>query len=199
MTLAAWYIQRAVPWAALLGCLALAAAIIYPARHWELFGLEGIFVFSLTCGAAGLCFDEPAIEIASVTPRANRWAKLARLATATVPFAAGCAFTAAIGGPVPASDSLLVAISLTACVALLAMVSSRARPGAPLLATVALASLMAELAGRGSGIGSPFPNSDVLAHATLDPTQHTWWLALLVLSATVLAAAILRPNIFTKR
>lgn len=84
-----WYAVRAVPRAALTGCLALAAAMVVTVRLWEdAAGMLLPMALAATAAASGFVFDDPALAVTAVTPRAERWARVTRLLVATVPLVA---------------------------------------------------------------------------------------------------------------
>lgn len=83
-----WYLRRAVPWAALLGCLGVAVLIAMLVRRWPEVAAIGLPLLVASCAAAtGFTYDEPASAIASVTPRAGWWRGSARLLAALAPLA----------------------------------------------------------------------------------------------------------------
>ena len=63
----AWYLRRAVPWTALLGCLALAVGLTALVHRWEvLAGLALPLVCLLAVSGAAFAFDEPCTAVATV-------------------------------------------------------------------------------------------------------------------------------------
>lgn len=187
----AWYLRRAVPWAALLGCLAVAVAMVLPAREWEFSrGLAVVFAVVVPCAAAGLCFDEPAREVASVTPRAARWAMIARVMAAAVPFAIAVGAVVVIGDPTPVADWTLVAASVTGVVSFVALVAAgagSARPGAQIASVVVLLAVVPQFLEQFLSTGVPYPEP------TLSDFQTGAWTLVLGLSLSGVAAVILRP------
>lgn len=83
-----WYLRRAVPWAAIAGCLAAAVVLALMVRQWPEISLFGLPLLVGTCAAAsGFAFDEPATAVASVSPRAGWWRGSTRYLGAVVPLA----------------------------------------------------------------------------------------------------------------
>lgn len=84
-----WYLQRAVPWTALLGSLSAAGVLTLLLHRWPEVSIVGLPLVAACCAAAaGFVYDEPASAIASVTPRAGWWRGSTRLLAAFPPLAA---------------------------------------------------------------------------------------------------------------
>lgn len=83
-----WYLRRAVPWGALLGCLASAVFVAVLVHRWPDTGWIGLPLLVVSCAAAAaFVYDEPASAVASVTPRSGWWRGSTRLLTAILPLA----------------------------------------------------------------------------------------------------------------
>lgn len=83
-----WYLRRAVPWAAQLGCLAVAVGVTGLVNGWPEVAVVALPLLVAGCGAAAAFgFDEPAVAIAAVTPRTGWWRGSARLLAALPPLA----------------------------------------------------------------------------------------------------------------
>lgn len=81
-----WYLRRAVPRAAPLGCLVAAVVVTLLVNQWPGIALVGLPLVVATCAAAaGFAYDEPAAAVAAVTPRAGWWRGSARLIAALGP------------------------------------------------------------------------------------------------------------------
>ena len=80
-----WYLRRGVPWAAVAGCLVVAAVLAAAARHWPSYA-ELLLPFTVAAGgaAAGFVLDEDGAALVGSTPRGGRWADASRLATLPV-------------------------------------------------------------------------------------------------------------------
>lgn len=90
----AWYLRRAIPWVALLGCcLAAVTAAVLLAR-WPRAEEALLPVLLAGCAAAaGFAFDEPLPALAEVTPRGATWRRTTRLGAVALPTAVWVAAT----------------------------------------------------------------------------------------------------------
>lgn len=136
-----WYLRRAVPWAALLGCCTGAVLVALLLAWWPSTALVMLPTALATCAAAAaFLFDEPAPLIAAVTPRGGSWGPTARLGVVLVPLLAWFLIIAVRPGALPLVRETwwLIGAALTLATAGLAALASRHGVGAPgpLLAAV---------------------------------------------------------------
>ena len=81
-----WYLRRAVPWTALLGCCAAAVVVSLLLERWPSSAMVLLPALVASCAAgAAFVFDEATIAVVEVTPRGATWRRVARLAVAGVP------------------------------------------------------------------------------------------------------------------
>jgi hypothetical protein len=81
-----WYLGKAVPWGALLGCCAVAALAVASLHPWPGNAWAVMPVVLAACAAAsGFVFDELAVAVTAVTPRGGSWGPSSRLAAGLVP------------------------------------------------------------------------------------------------------------------
>ena len=81
-----WYLRRAIPWTALLGCGATAVAAIGLLYRWPGAAPALLPAILACCAAASaFVFDERAATVVAVTPRGATWRRTARLAVAALP------------------------------------------------------------------------------------------------------------------
>jgi hypothetical protein len=139
-----WYAGRAVPWAALLACAALAAALTGAMNLWEQTAAALLpLAVAATAAAAGFLFDEHAVAVTSVTPRGQRWGRTTRLALTLLPVATWLALVPLQPGSVPLDTGGWWLIGAGACllaagVAGLAARRQQSRPGGQVAAMLVL-------------------------------------------------------------
>ena len=139
-----WYLRRAVPWAALLGCCAAAALLALTLERWPGSALIVLPALLACCAAAAaFVFDETPLAVVEVTPRGGSWRRTARLAVTCVPAAVWAVLVLARPGDLPLhrpSWGLVgaAAIALTAGVAGLMSRRAVTAPGSLLAAVVVL-------------------------------------------------------------
>lgn len=178
MTERGWYLSRAIPWVALLGCSAAAAAVAGLLDRWPSTAL-GLLPVLVACCAAGAAFlfDETALPVVEVTPRGALWRRTARLATSALPL---CTWTVAIWWrpgdlPLDRSSWLLLgaaAIAVTAGAAGLASRHGITTPGAALAGVVVLAAVSPIVVTSFLGLDSVYPVGGFPAGV------RTFWLVL---------------------
>lgn len=192
MTHAGWYLRRAVPWAAVLGCSAVAAVAAAALHRWP--SASGVLLPAmLACcaAAAAFVFDEPDHDVTSVTPRAG-WRRTARLAAAAVPLALWCTVVALRPTDPPLSQAgwwLVGAATILLTVGSAALGSRRrfSAPGPILSAVVGIAVLTPVVLGPLLDWGAAYPT------AQLEAGVRTFWLATAAIGAAACAVA-LRPG-----
>jgi hypothetical protein len=158
----AWYLRRAVPWAALLGCCAAAGLLALTLERWPSTALLVLpAVLGCCAGAAAFAFDERALPVVEVTPRGDSWRRTARLAVAGVPVAVWAALVLAGPGDLPSSRPswLLLGVAAIALTAGAAGVLSHgtAAPGGSLAGVVVLVVLGPVVLDGFLGWGSIYP------------------------------------------
>lgn len=165
VALAAWYLRRAVPWAPVLGALAVGGLLLALAHRWDsLTGLVLPLVALLAVAAAALVYDDPSVAVSAVTPRGDRWAGVRRLGCGAVPLGAGTVLLAGAPGEVETGSWGLVVAGLGASVLLLAATASRrqlARPGSAIASGVVLLGLAPMVVGTFLDVRSPYPLPDL--------------------------------------
>jgi hypothetical protein len=145
--LASWYLRRAIPWVALLGCCAGATVLAGVIGHWP--STAAVLLPTLVgccAGAAAFTFDEPALPVVEVTPRGATWRRTARLAAAGVPLLLWVVVVLVGPGDLPLARGrwLLIGLAATTLTAGLAALASRrgaTAPGGPLAGGVVLAAI----------------------------------------------------------
>lgn len=182
--MALWYLRRAVPWSALLGCLATAGVLVGLA-HWKdsTAGVALPLVALLSVAAAGFTLDEPALTVASVTPRSD-WAQRLRLSTSLLPLACGLGMLVAAPGSASEGDWALVLAGLGGAIVLLASLGVRrglARPGAALASGVVLVGLAPLVMGLLIDVPALYPLPGLTDRAT------SFWTLVLLASLSGLA------------
>jgi len=192
--LVGWYLRRAVPWMAVLGCCAGAVLLALALDRWPTTALVLLPGLVAACAAAAsFCFDEVSLPVVEVTPRGAAWRRGARLVVALVPLLVWTLAVAARPGELPLdrSASWLVgfaAIGMTVGLAALASRHAVASPGSPLASAVVLVVISPVVVAAFLGWDSLYPIGD-FASGVL-----TFWLA--VAGAGVLAClAALRPGV----
>ena len=182
----AWYLRRAIPWVALLGCCAAAGAAALLLDRWPT-AEEGLVpvVLGGCAAAAGFAFDEPLPALAEVTPRGASWRRTTRLTVVSLPMAVWVAATGTspgwwlVGG---ASIGLLTGL------AALGARRGVPAPGAALAGAVALAIFVPLVLSIMLGWTLVYPFGSVTT------TIVTFWTAVAGLGAVTLGLA-LRPGL----
>lgn len=161
-----WYLGRAVPWVALLGCCLVGALGVASLHRWPDSAWAVLPLTLATCaGACGFVFDDLATAVTSVTPRGGTWRRTSRLLAGLVPLVLWAVLV------VIAPDSLAldrsswllagVAAAATACgVAGVLARHQRTRPGPTVAGAVVLMVLMPLIVGPLLSWESVFPFGD---------------------------------------
>lgn len=194
--LVGWYLRRAIPWMALLGCLAGAIVLAVALDHWP--GTAFVLLPGLLAAcaaAAAFTFDETSLAVVEVTPRGATWRRTTRLATALLPLAVWALVVTVRPGNLPLSRASwlvvgLATIALTAGVAALASRHAVATPGSSLASVVVLGAISPVVICAFLGWGSIYPVDDFSASVL------AIWLGLAGAGALACAAA-LRPGVST--
>lgn len=189
-----WYLRRAVPWTALLGCCAGAAGVGLVLGRWPQSSFILLPLLLACCAAAaGFAFDEVPLPVVEVTPRGATWRRVSRLAVAAVPFALWGAVVWwrpgdlvldrgawwAVGG---------AAVGLAAGAAAVASRRAVATPGNMLAPIVAIALVAPLVVTSFLGWSSLYPFGDLATGAS------TMWVALGA-AAVVACVTALRPGL----
>ena len=192
--LGGWYLRRAIPWMALLGCCAGALLMAGAIGRWPSTAsvLLPLLVASLAAAAA-FTFDEVSLPVVEVTPRGGVWRRATRLAVSLVPLLLWTAVVVVRPGDLPLSRGSwllvgLAAISLTAGLAALASRRHVASPGGSLAAVVVLALISPMVIGSVLDWESLYPFGDFSAGVL------TVWLGVAGAGALACVAA-LRPGV----
>jgi len=192
--LVGWYLRRAIPWVALLGCCAAAMLLGVALAQWPTSALVLLPAMVATCAAAAaFCFDEVSLPVVEVTPRGATWRRTARLTAAAVPLGAWTLFVAGGSGDVPLDRSAWwvvggAAIVLTLGTAALASRNAVASPGGSLASAVVLLVISPVVISAFLGWDSLYPIGEFGAGVL------TFWLV--VAGTGVVAAwAALRPGV----
>lgn len=158
-----WYLQRAVPWAALLGCLLGAAVMSALTHRWPSMGWLAMPAIALLCAAsAAFLRDEPAVAVVSVTPRGGAWATGVRTACALVPLGMSLVLLATLPSELdldPAGSSLVAAATVLVALGSASWAARRQlpRPGGAIASAIVLVGL------------APLPVSALLGWASVFP------------------------------
>lgn len=181
----AWYLGKAIPWTALLGCCLAAVVAALLVARWPTVEEALLPVLLGACAAAaGFVFDEPLPSLAEVTPRGTTWRRTTRLVAVSVPAATWLAVMAGrpewwlVGG---ASIGLLVGL------AGLAARRGIGAPGSTLAASVAVAVFVPLVLSIMLGWTLVYP------FGPLTSTIVTFWSSIAALGAVTLGLA-LRPG-----
>ena len=111
-----WYLRRAVPWAALSGCAAVAVALVATARRWpDTSGLVLPYALVACAAAAGFLMDESSTPIVGVTARGGAWRLLSRLSGVVLPATLWMALVVAVGDEAASDRGSLVVAGVAAC------------------------------------------------------------------------------------
>lgn len=188
-----WYAGRAVPWAALLVCAALAAALTGAMNLWEQTTAALLpMTVAATAAAAGFLFDDHAVAVTSVTPRGQRWGRTTRLALGSLPVAAWLLLVALLPGSVPLETTGWWLIGAGACllaagVAGLAARRQQSRPGGQVAAMLALLVIVPLVVGPFLDWEPVFPIGEFPGWA--------WglWTGIAAAGATMCLATVLAP------
>lgn len=157
-----WYAVRAVPRIDVLACLALAAVVLGALHLWtDTAAMLLPVALAATAAASGFAFDDPAVAVTAVTPRA-RWARGVRLLAAGVPVLLWGGLVLALPGVVVLDEARWWLVGLAACLLAAgasAVVAARQqpRPGATVASAVALLVIMPLLVGPFLGWEPVFP------------------------------------------
>ena len=194
MILRGWYLRRAIPWVALLGCCAAALLLGVALAQWPTSALVLLPGVVASCAAAAaFCFDEVSLPVVEVTPRGATWRRTARLAAAAVPLGVWTLFVVVGSRDVPLDRSGWwvvggAAIVLTLGVAALASRHAVASPGGSLASFVVLVVISPVVLLAFLGWDSLYPIGEFGAGVL------TFWIA--VAATGVLAAlTALRPGV----
>jgi uncharacterized OsmC-like protein len=170
VSLLAFYLRRAIPWAAVAACLALAGTLVAAAHQWDSFrGLLPVVV-ALAAAAAAFVYDDPAVAVTSTTPRGSRWAPGTRLLVGIGATVAGLGLVLAVPGDPRPSPWALVTAGLAGLALLAAAQASarqHARPGAGVAGVVVFAALVPLVMGPLLDLPAVYPDPDLTTGATL--------------------------------
>lgn len=149
----AWYLGRAIPWVALLGCCGIAVIAVaslhrWPDNAWMVLPL----VLAACAAAAGFVFDDVATAVTSVTPRGGRWRRTTRLLAVLVPVGIWTLLvvTAPSELSLDAAAWLLAGLAAAAAAAGAAAIGGRrqvARPGPTVAGGFVMLTLVPSIAG----------------------------------------------------
>ena len=160
--MSAWYAVRAIPRVDVLACLCLAAALLTTLHLWtDAAAMLLPMALTVTAAASAFAFDDPAVAVTAVTPRA-RWARVVRLLTAGVPVLLWGVLLLVIPSVVVLDDARWWLVGLAVCLLAAgagAVAASRQqpRPGAMVASALALLMLLPLLVGPFLGWDSLFP------------------------------------------
>ena len=192
--LVGWYLRRAIPWMALLGCCAGALLLALALDRWPTTALVLLPGLLAACAAAAaFCFDEVSLPVVEVTPRGATWRRTARLAVAGVPLGVWTLFVVARPGDLPLDRSAwwllgFAAIGLTVGLAALASRHAVNNPGGSLAPAVVLVVISPVVISAFLGWDTLYPIGD-FASGVL-----AFWLAVAGAGALACLAA-LRPGV----
>jgi hypothetical protein len=192
--LVGWYLRRAIPWMALLGCLGGALALVVALDRWPTTAIILLPALVAACAAAAaFTFDEVSLPVVEVTPRGAVWRRTARLAVSTAPLLLWTSTVLARPGDLPLSRGPwwlvgFAAIGLTAGLAALASRRSIASPGGSLASVVVLVVISPVVVTAFLGWDSLYPIGDFTSGVL------TFWLAVAGAGALACVAA-LRPGV----
>jgi hypothetical protein len=194
--LVAWYLRRAIPWMALLGCCVGALLLVVALDRWPATAMALLPGLVAACAAgAAFCFDEVSLPVVEVTPRGAAWRRAARIAAAAVPLGVWTLFVVVDPGDLALSRGSwwlvgFAAIGLTVGLAALASRRAIASPGGSLASAVVLVVISPVVLAAFLDWDSLYPIGD-FASGVL-----TFWLAVAAAGALACLAA-LRPGVGT--
>jgi hypothetical protein len=157
-----WYAVRAIPRIDVLACLCLAAVVLTTLHLWtDAAAMLLPLALAATAAASGFAFDDPAVAVTAVTPRA-RWAHLVRLVAALVPVLLWGAVVLVIPEVVVIDEARWWVVGLAACLlaagsGVVAAARHRPRPGAAVASALALLIILPLLVGPFLGWDPVFP------------------------------------------
>lgn len=149
----AWYLRRAIPWAALAGCSAIATAGALSLHRWPDNSWAVLPLVLAGCAAAcGFVFDDVATAVTAVTPRGGTWRRTTRLAAGLLPLGLWAVLVASSPGELELDGPgwLLAGLGATSAVVGAAAVAARRqvpRPGQAIAGVVVLLALVPVVAG----------------------------------------------------
>jgi hypothetical protein len=188
-----WYAGRAVPWAALLACAALAAALTGAMNLWEQMAAALLpLAVVATAAAAGFLFDDHAVAVTSVTPRGQRWGRTTRLSLTLLPMATWLALVRLLPASIPLDTNGWWLIGAGACllaagVAGLAARGQQSRPGGMVATMLALLAIAPMVVGPFLDWEPVFPIGDFPDWA------FGLWGGIAAVGAAMCTAAVLAP------
>ncbi|MCW2762592.1 MAG: hypothetical protein JWR85_2793 [Marmoricola sp.] len=192
--LVGWYLRRAIPWMALLGCCAAAVLLVVALDRWPTTAMVLLPALVAACAAAAaFCFDEVSLPVVEVTPRGAVWRRAARLVAAGIPLVLWTSAVLVRPGDLPLSRGSwwlvgFAAIDLTVGVAALASRRAITSPGGSLASAVVMVVISPVVVAAFLGWDSLYPIDD-FASGVL-----TFWLAVAGAGALACVAA-LRPGV----
>jgi hypothetical protein len=157
-----WYAVRAVPRLALLGCAVLAVGVFAALRTWsDTTGALLPLVVAAAAAASGFAFDDPALPVTAVTPRA-RWARTTRLGVAALPVVPWAVVLALLPEAVVLDEGRWWVVGVAACLlaagaSALAAARHHVSPGAAVASGAALLAILPLVAGSFLGWEPVFP------------------------------------------
>lgn len=189
-----WYLRRAVPWRALLGCCVAAGVVTLMLDRWPSTALVALPALLACCAAAAaFLFDEASLAVVEVTPRGAAWRRTARLAVAAVPVGVWTLLVLARPGDLPLERPSwwligAAAIALTAGAAGLVSRGDTPAPGGSLAAVVVLTVLGPVIVTGFLGWDSIYPFD------TFGPGVTVLWSAVAV-AGVAACVSVVRPRL----
>lgn len=157
---AVWYVRRAVPWTTLAGSVLAAVVLVGSAHLWDsTAGVTLPLAVLITAAGGALAYDEPAVAVSAVAPRAL-WSARARFAAGLAPPLAGFGLILLAPGSVDSSAWGLVTATVASVALLLAASAARHQvpsPGAAVAGLVALLGLALLVIGPFVHLPASFP------------------------------------------
>jgi hypothetical protein len=185
-----WYAVRAVPRAALLGCALLVLVVVTALHVWtDASGFLLPMALAATAAVSGFAFDDPAVSVTAVTPRA-RWARAVRLAVALAPTAAWALVLVSLPAAVVLDEPRWAVVGLAACLlaagtGAVAAARHQPRPGAQVASAAALLAVVPLIAG-------PFLSWEPVFPLGPFPDGVLWFWAALAVAGVLLCGSALR-------